>query len=99
MPLTSFQSEVLAVIAVNRNEESHFAGGLVLHAAANSARFSHDFDIFHEADEQVAQSSDADVTILEKAGFVVEKIAGNWLQPTSFRKGRIRRGTDSVEID
>ena len=99
MPLTSFQSEVLAVIAVNRNEESHFAGGLVLHAAANSARFSHDFDIFHEADEQVAQSSDADVTILEKAGFVVEKIVGDWLQPTSFRKGRIRRGTDSVEID
>ena len=34
MPLTAFQSEVLAVVAANRSEESHFAGGLVLNAAA-----------------------------------------------------------------
>lgn len=49
MPLTKFQSEVLAVIVGNRSEESHFAGGLVLNASDESARFSNDFDMFHDA--------------------------------------------------
>lgn len=40
MPLTTFQSEVLEVLAGNRSEESHFAGGLVLNAAPDSARYS-----------------------------------------------------------
>jgi hypothetical protein len=35
-------------LAGNRGEESHFAGGIVLNADDVSARFSHDFDIFHE---------------------------------------------------
>jgi hypothetical protein len=30
MPLTDFQKEVLAILAANRSEESHFAGGIVL---------------------------------------------------------------------
>jgi hypothetical protein len=46
MPLTALQKDVRAVLAGNRSEESHFAGGLVLNAAEDSARFSHDFDIF-----------------------------------------------------
>jgi len=29
MPLAAFQKEVLAVLAANRSEESHFAGGIV----------------------------------------------------------------------
>jgi hypothetical protein len=33
MPLTDLQKEVLSVLAANRSEESHFAGGLVLHHA------------------------------------------------------------------
>jgi hypothetical protein len=37
MPLTKFQSEVLAVIVGNRSEQSHFAGGLVLNASEESA--------------------------------------------------------------
>jgi hypothetical protein len=63
MPVTPFQREVLGVIAANRNELSHFAGGLVLHADADSARYSHDFDIFHEAAEDVARASGADVAV------------------------------------
>ncbi len=58
MPLTAFQKEVLAVIAANRSEDSHFAGGLVLNAAEDSPRFSHDFDIFHELAER---TGDGDV--------------------------------------
>jgi hypothetical protein len=37
MPLTTFQKDVLAVIASNRSAESHFAGGLVLNATDDSA--------------------------------------------------------------
>lgn len=48
MPLTPLQRDALAVLARNRSEESHFAGGIVLNASADSARYSHDFDIFHE---------------------------------------------------
>jgi hypothetical protein len=53
MPLTPFQKEVLGVLVGNRSEASHFAGGLVLNAPEDSARYSHDFDVFHEAVEQL----------------------------------------------
>jgi hypothetical protein len=33
MPLTALQKDVLAILAKNRSEESHFAGGIVLNAA------------------------------------------------------------------
>jgi hypothetical protein len=40
------QKDELAILAANRSEESHFAGGVVLHAAEDSARFSRDLDLF-----------------------------------------------------
>ena len=72
MPLTAFQSRVLAVLAANRSEESHFAGGLVLNAAPDSPRFSKDFDIFHEVAEEVALASEADAASIRAAGFSVD---------------------------
>ena len=99
MPVTPFQRKVLCVIAANRNELSHFAGGLVLHTDADSARYSHDFDIFHEAAEDVAHSSEADVATLRAAGYEVAQLAGNWTKPDTFRKARVFRGNDHVEID
>ena len=56
MPLTTLQKEVLVILAGNRSEESHFAGGVVLNVADHSARFSHDFDIFHELAEEVTRA-------------------------------------------
>jgi hypothetical protein len=53
-------------IAGNRSEESHFVGGVVLNAADDSARFSHDFDIFHELAEEVARASNRDVESLRR---------------------------------
>lgn len=99
MPLTTFQKDVLQVIAANRSEASHFAGGLVLNATPESPRYSHDFDIFHEAEEEVARASHADVLSLRNAGFQVEPMVGDWTQPVSFRKARIIGNADSVEID
>lgn len=101
MPLTALQKDVLAVLARNRSEESHFADGIVLNAADNSARFSHDFAIFHELAEEVTRASTKDVESLRNAGFQVETISrvGEWERESTFRKGRIQRGEENVEID
>ena len=77
MPLTPFQKEVLGVLVGNRSETSHFAGGLVLNAPEDSARYSHDFDVFHEAVDDLVAASEKDVAALEVAGFHVEKIERN----------------------
>lgn len=75
MPLTPFQRRVLATLAGNRSEASHFAGGLVLTVDDESPRFSHDFDIFREASEEVVRASERDVATLLAAGFEVEKLS------------------------
>ena len=101
MPLTPLQKDVLAILAGNRSEESHFAGGIVLNVAADSARFSHDFDIFHELAEEVTRASNRDVESLRCAGFQVETPSryGEWEKDATFRKARINRGNENVEID
>ena len=80
MPLTPLQSDVLAILAGNRSEESHFAGGVVLNAAEDSVRYSNDFDIFHELAEEVSRASDADVADLRAAGLEVTALGrpGDW---------------------
>jgi hypothetical protein len=71
---------------------------LVLNARNDSARFSHDFDIFHEAAESVLEASERDRQCLEDAGFNVEPSA-IWEKPGTFSKARISRADQSVEID
>lgn len=88
----------MAVLAGNRSETSHFAGGLVLNATPDSARFSHDFDIFHEVAEEVARASEADAVSLRAAGYVVEP-SRPWEKPTDFRKAHVSREGDHVEVD
>lgn len=101
MPLTALQKQVLAVLAANRSEESHFAGGLVLNAPEDSPRFSHDFDIFHELAEEVTRASNRDVASLRAAGFAVETLSryGEWEKEATFRKARVSRAGQTVEID
>lgn len=99
MPLTQLQNDVLQVIAANRSEDSHFAGGMVLNAADDSARYSHDFDIFHDAEEEVMRASNADLASLRAAGYQVETRTGDWSNPCSFRKAKLTRGNDELEID
>ncbi len=99
MPITAFQRRVLSVLAANRSTESHFAGGLVMHVDDESARYSHDFDIFHDAAEQVARSSEEDVLSLTQAGYAVRPLAGEWARPATFRKAEISMLAESVEID
>jgi hypothetical protein len=101
MPLTTFQKEILAVLAANRTEESHFAGGVVLNASNDSPRFSRDFDIFHELAQEVVRASDQDVASLRAAAFDIETFSyhGEWEKESTFRKAKIKRAEESVEID
>jgi len=101
MPLTEFQRTVLGFIVGNRSEISHFAGGLVLNAADDSARFSHDFDMFHDAIEDLAQASERDVQTLETAGLEVIRVNrdGAWEKPVSFRKAIVKKAGEKVELD
>lgn len=101
MPLTVFQKEVLQTIVANRHEASHFAGGIVLHSSNESARFSQDFDLFHDAVEDLLKSSEQDVAVLRAARFEVKLVEEeeNWAKPSTFRKAFISRGEDRVELD
>ena len=99
MPLTALQKKVLEVLARNRSQASHFAGGTVLHADEGSARYSRDFDIFHEAENEVARASDLDIKSLRNAGFDVQPLAGDWKAPCSFRRARLNHEGEALEID
>jgi hypothetical protein len=101
MPLTEFQRVVLTVIVGNRSEQSHFAGGLVLNAADGSARYSKDFDMFHNEIRDLDVTSIRDVESLESAGYEVEKLNANgeWDKPSSFRKAIVRRGAGQLALD
>jgi len=98
MPLTEIQREILKVISGNRSEASHFAGGLILNAADDSARFSHDFDIFHEAAEAVMTASLDDTASLRAAGFEVRP-THEWEKPETFRKAMIIKDGQTMAID
>ena len=98
MPLTEIQKDVLGLLAPNRSRESHFAGGLVLNAPSDSARFSKDFDIFQDTADGVAQASELDARTLEKAGFEVHPTR-DWDGPETFRKAVILKDDARMEID
>lgn len=72
MPLTEFQSEIARLLAVNRDSESHLAGGAALHMAPNSQRYSKDLDYFHDSDIRVAKAFEADTQLLRKHSFILE---------------------------
>ena len=69
MALTQIQKEIMASIAGNRSDSSYIAGGLVLNM--DWPRMSDDIDIFHDTDEEIGTSADADIAKLEADGFKV----------------------------
>src|ERR1700693_6300214 len=71
MAWTQLQSDVLRRLAKNRSETSYLAGGLMLNK--NWARRSDDIDIFHDTDEEVTAAAEADLELLEAAGYRVHR--------------------------
>jgi hypothetical protein len=71
MALTHLQSEILRHLAKNRSDKSYLAGGLILNR--NWPRRSDDIDIFHDSDEDVTEAANADLAVLEGAGYKSHK--------------------------
>jgi len=69
MPLSSIQSEILALLASHRNPESYIAGSTPLNRT--SARFSGDIDIFHDREERVREAAEVDSGLLQEHGFAI----------------------------
>ncbi|MDZ7778432.1 MAG: nucleotidyl transferase AbiEii/AbiGii toxin family protein [Gemmatimonadota bacterium] len=95
MPLTDFQRELLAVTARNRAPDSYLAGGTALHFSPESVRYSRDLDLFHDAEERVAEAFAADVASLEESGYEVEMI----LSQPGFIRALVSRGEEATQID
>ena len=71
MALTQLQSNILRCLAKNRSDSSYLAGGLILNK--DWQRRSDDIDIFHDSDEEVVDAANADLAVLEAAGYKAHK--------------------------
>jgi hypothetical protein len=69
VPISKFQSDILRLIAANRDPESFVAGGVPINRVG--PRFSADIDIFHNREDRVAAAALGDARILTDAGYEV----------------------------
>ncbi len=69
MPLSRIQSDILRILASQRDPESYVAGATPLNR--NGARYSGDIDIFHDREERVGFAAVEDARTLEEADFTV----------------------------
>ena len=95
MPLGEFEREILRFLARGRSPESYVGGATVLHQSPDSPRSSKDVDIFHETEQAVEQSAEADIGALKQGGYLVD---GNKPQ-LGFVRAVVRRGEESTKIE
>lgn len=69
MPLTKIQTDVLRLLASQRDPESYVAGATVLNRDA--PRYSGDIDVFHDREDRVASAAHDDAKALEEGGYGV----------------------------
>ena len=69
VPLSKIQTEVLRLLAAQRDPESYVAGATPLNRDA--PRYSGDIDVFHDREERVAAAALTDAKVLEAAGYSV----------------------------
>lgn len=76
MALTTFQRDILRLLAGEwiAAGRSYVAGGVALGELLSSPRISRDIDVFHDAEEAVAASWEADRGRLVEAGYGVEPL-------------------------
>ena len=95
MPLAPIHADLLSHIAANRNPDSYVAGATVLHLAPDSPRFSEDLDLFHDLEDSVAQSAEADAETLRAAGYEL-----SWLLRTpSFHRALVTAAGEQLKIE
>ena len=93
MPLSSFQSRLLRLLASHRNPESYVAGAAPL--ARSGPCSSHDIDAFHDRELAMQEAVKADTELLQQSGFQIE-----WTRrfPTLFT-AVIRSGDDGTLLE
>ena len=69
MPLYKIQTDILRLLASNRDPESYVAGASALNRDA--PRYSSDIDVFHGREERAAAAAASDAQTLEEAGYQV----------------------------
>ncbi len=96
MALTPFQRTVCRLLAQQRiaSGDSYDAGGAALGEATSSTRVSQDIDLFHDTQEAVHVSWEADRAVLVDAGFVVRPIR----ERPSFVESVVERGGEEVLV-
>jgi hypothetical protein len=96
MALTNFQRDVCRSLAETRLRlgESYVAGGAALNELLDAPRVSRDVDLFHDTDEALAASWQADRLSLEREGCVLAVVRE---RPT-FVEAEVRRGDDVVVV-
>lgn len=73
MALSDFQREICQLVARNRLQggESYLAGAAALNELVGAPRLSRDLDVFHDTEEALAVSWQADRAVFEEAGYEV----------------------------
>jgi len=94
MALTPIQREVCRLIAENRiaSGESYVAGAAALNALLDSPRISRDIDLFHDTEEALEASWEADRRLLESAGLEVRILR----ERPFFVEAQVNRGESTV---
>jgi hypothetical protein len=95
MPLTPLQAQVALLLAKNRTEDSHLAGGAALHHAPNGLRYSNDLDYFHDSVQRVTSAFEADKAALENWGASLRLE----LNHPGYVRAIVALGTDSTKIE
>jgi len=97
MALTDFQRRLCRLIADNRiaTGESYVAGGAALSELLAAPRISRDIDLFHDTDEAVAASWDADRRLLERGGFQVHLVR----ERPSYVEAEVSASGDAVRVE
>lgn len=93
MPLTKIQTEILKLLAGQRDCESYVAGSSPLNQT--SVRFSSDIDIFHDRGERVRAAAEKDAAILLENGYSI-----GWIrQDPSIHSADARRFDEGTKLD
>jgi hypothetical protein len=95
VPLTELQHAILSVIGASRTPDSYIAGGTALHFTPESTRYSHDLDLFHDAEERVAEAFASDRALLEAGGFQVDTV----LSQPGFIRAVVTRAGRATQVD
>lgn len=94
MALTEYQRKICRLIASNRKEQGagYVAGGVALNTVLDAPRVSLDIDLFHDTEEALNKTWDADRELLTSHGYSIDILR----ERTSFIEAMISLEQDEV---